>query len=100
FFGNFGNAGRVGNSSARGATAFGSRGIQTQGFARQFLKLFHTRKFVDVTQSEAQQELPRGLIKNRTADDGLASGGSYQLAIEQGGDKAAGIHGTNLADLR
>src|SRR5581483_10955798 len=49
---------------------------------------------------EAQQELPRGLIKNRTADDGLASGGSYQLAIEQGGDNAAGIHATNLADLR
>src|SRR5438067_4718247 len=100
FFVTFGKAGGVGNSAGRGATSFGSRGIQPQGFARQFLKLFHTRKFVDVTQSEAQQELPRGFIKNRTADDSLASGGSHELAIEQGSDNAAGVHAKNLADLR
>ena len=39
------------------------------------------------------------LVENGPSDDGLASGGGDQLAVQQRGDDAARIHAANLADL-
>src|SRR5208282_3929508 len=73
--------------------------VALERLRQQLLEFLHARQFVDVLEPEAQQKFLAGSVENGASDYGLSARGRDQLAIEQGGDDAAGIDAADLADL-
>ena len=57
-------------------------------------------KFVQVAQTELDQELFGGLVENRFADDVLSAGRGNELSVEQCLEHAGALYATDLHDLR
>src|SRR5262249_39371530 len=72
-----GNAGGVGDGDFAGGEQ-----LILHLTGGQLFKLFQAGQLVQVTQAKAHQEVFGGLVQHGPADDGFASGGGDQLALE------------------